>query len=147
MTRPELENKLAVLLGGRASERLVFDEISTGAADDLTKATDIARSMVTRYGMDEELGHATYEVERPSFIGVPQVADSTRLSEATAQRIDESVREIIKNAFERATSVLAENRATLDLGAQQLLERETLDESELALLFDRVSSASAESPS
>ena len=71
MTREELENKMAVLLGGRAAEHIVFDELSTGAADDLAKATDIARSMVTRYGMDEELGQVAYEKVPQSFLGGP----------------------------------------------------------------------------
>ena len=69
MSRPELENKMAVLLGGRAAESLVFDEVSTGAADDLAKVTDIARAMVVRYGMNEELGNVAYEEERRSFLG------------------------------------------------------------------------------
>jgi cell division protease FtsH len=69
MTREELENKIAVLLGGRAAEKLVFDEVSTGAADDLAKATEIARSMVARYGMDETLGYVTYDIDRGGFLG------------------------------------------------------------------------------
>ncbi|MGD8339756.1 MAG: ATP-dependent zinc metalloprotease FtsH [Gammaproteobacteria bacterium] len=146
MTREELENKLAVLLGGRAAERLVFEQLSTGSADDLTKATDIARSMVTRFGMDEQLGHATYETERPSLLGMPQASERRRFSESTAQRIDESVRDIVQTAFDRATALLDENRALLDRGASQLLERETLDESELAVLLgDRPESAAAPS--
>ena len=80
MTRDELENKMAVLLGGRAAEKLVFDHLSTGAADDLAKVTDIARSMVMRYGMEEKLGHVAYEAERPLFLGIPDsYAARTRL--------------------------------------------------------------------
>jgi len=71
MTRDELENKMAVLLGGRAAEKVVFDHLSTGAADDLAKVTDIARSMVMRYGMEEKLGHVAYEADRPAFLGIP----------------------------------------------------------------------------
>ncbi|HEY5666214.1 MAG TPA: ATP-dependent zinc metalloprotease FtsH [Gammaproteobacteria bacterium] len=147
MTRLELENKLAVLLGGRAAEQLVFEQNSTGAADDLTKATEIARSMVTRYGMDEQLGHATYETEHPSFLGMPQSPARHRLSEATAQRIDESVRQIVQTAFERATALLEENRVLLNEGAAQLLARETLDESELAALFANRPGPAAAPPS
>jgi cell division protease FtsH len=69
MTREELLNKMAVLLGGRAAELIVFGHLSTGAADDLAKVTDIARSMVMRYGMNEELGNVAYEHERPLFLG------------------------------------------------------------------------------
>ena len=68
MTHEELENKIAVLLGGRTAEKLVFNRLSTGAADDLAKATDIARDMVTRYGMDEKLGYVVYEPSQPSFL-------------------------------------------------------------------------------
>jgi cell division protease FtsH len=131
MTRKELDNKLAVLLAGRAAEHLVFEEVSTGAADDLAKATDIARSMVTRYGMDERLGYATYEKEHPSFLGIPPGGEPQRISEATAQTIDEAVREIVHTAFERALACLTEHRAVLEAGAAKLLEQETLDENEL----------------
>jgi cell division protease FtsH len=88
--------------------------------------------MVTRYGMDPALGHATYETERASFLGMPEPVERHRLSEATTQRIDESVHDIVQTAFERATAVLSENRGMLDEGAARLLERETLDETELA---------------
>ena len=69
MTREELENKIAVLLGGRAAEKIIYDHVSTGAADELVKATDIARAMVARYGMDEDLGHVSYDTDRPGFLG------------------------------------------------------------------------------
>lgn len=69
MTREELETKIAVLLGGRAAEKIIYDHVSTGAADDLVKATDIARAMVARYGMDEDLGHVSYDTDRPGFLG------------------------------------------------------------------------------
>jgi cell division protease FtsH len=131
MTREELENKLTVLLGGRAAEHLVFGHLSTGAADDLSKATDIARSMVTRYGMDERLGHATYEAERQTFLGLPSVGESHRLSEATTRSIDDAVRAIVNGAFERALELLKQHRALLDAGAEQLLAQETLDETDL----------------
>ena len=134
MTREELEQKLVVLMAGRAAEQLVFEELSTGTADDLAKATDIARSMVTRYGMDKDLGHATYEEERPSLLGMPYMGESQNFSEDTAKQIDESVREIINGAFERALSKLTEYQTTLQAGAQKLLLQETLDEDDLAEL-------------
>ncbi|HLI14272.1 MAG TPA: ATP-dependent zinc metalloprotease FtsH [Alphaproteobacteria bacterium] len=134
MSRAELEDKIAVLLGGRAAEKLVFQQLSTGAADDLAKATDIARSMVARYGMDDGLGYVTYDSDKPSFLGQP--ADGSyftrRFSEATAERIDEAVQRIIAEVFARATQILSENRAVLDRSAHALLAAETLDEHALA---------------
>ncbi len=86
MTRAELESKMAVLLGGRAAERLIFDELSTGAADDLAKATDIARAMVTRYGMVEQLGQITYDREQPTFLGGPPMPHPREFSEVDRAR-------------------------------------------------------------
>ena len=112
MSRPELENKMAVLLGGRAAESLVFEEVSTGAADDLAKVTDIARSMVVRYGMDDELGNIAYEEERRSFLNPTELPTQTvrRYSEETAREIDRAVRELVGKAFRRAREVLEANR-------------------------------------
>ncbi|MDF9391112.1 MULTISPECIES: ATP-dependent zinc metalloprotease FtsH [Methylococcus] len=135
MTRDELENKMAVLLGGRAAERIVFGHLSTGAADDLAKVTDIARSMVMRYGMYEKLGHVTYEAERPTFLGGPAVPDMRRgFSEETAREIDCAVREIVTGAFKTATLILEQRRESLERGAKLLLEKETLVEEDLAPL-------------
>ncbi|MBI3041729.1 MAG: ATP-dependent metallopeptidase FtsH/Yme1/Tma family protein [Betaproteobacteria bacterium] len=135
MTRDELENKMAVLLGGRAAEKLVFDHLSTGAADDLVKVTDIARSMVMRYGMEEKLGHVAYEAERPLFLGAPgALAQGREFSEETAREIDRAVREIVDRAFGKAAAILTRSRPVLEQGAQQLLEKETLSEDDLARL-------------
>ncbi|HSQ05960.1 MAG TPA: AAA family ATPase, partial [Burkholderiales bacterium] len=135
MTRPELENKMAVLLGGRASERVVFGYISTGAADDLVKVTDIARSMVTRFGMVDQLGNIAYEPEQPSFLPIPGMAMREReFSEQTAREIDCAVRDIVKSAFDKAMAIVTERRTTLEQGAQSLLQKETLNEEDLAAL-------------
>jgi cell division protease FtsH len=135
MTREELETKMAVLLGGRAAERLVFEHLSTGAADDLAKVTDIARSMVMRYGMDPRLGNVSYEGDRPAFLEQPPGAlQERRFSDETAREIDRAVREIVDDAFERALGVLQERRRTLEEGAQALLAKETLVEEDLARL-------------
>jgi cell division protease FtsH len=133
MTRDELENKMAILLGGRAAEMLVFEQVSTGAADDLDKVTEIARSMVMRYGMDADLGQATYSRDRATFLGNGEITpfQSRTYSEATAQQIDESVRKLISQAFDCATAVLTRNRKLLDETAQLLLERETLSGDDL----------------
>ncbi len=129
MTRQELENKIVVLLGGRAAERLVFGHLSTGAADDLAKVTDIARDMVTRYGMVEELGYVAYEPQRARFLDVPTYPQGgCATSPSTQTRIDEAVRTIVMDAFARATDILARNRGVLERCARELLARETLDE-------------------
>jgi cell division protease FtsH len=129
MTREELENKIAVLLGGRAAEKLVFGKLTTGAADDLAKATDIARDMITRYGMDEDLGYIAYEAQRPRFLDVPDmVSGGCRVAESTQARIDDAVRGIVKSVFARAFGLLEDNRAVLERCARELLAHETLDE-------------------
>ncbi|MDH3317014.1 MAG: ATP-dependent zinc metalloprotease FtsH [Gammaproteobacteria bacterium] len=133
MTRDELENKIAVLLGGRAAEKLVFGHLSTGAADDMAKATDIARNMVARYGMDEALGYVTYDENTPGFLNTPagMAVRERSYSEETAREIDNAVRKIIADVFERAYRMLEENREVLERCAQSLLEKETLDEGAL----------------
>jgi cell division protease FtsH len=137
MTRQELENKMAVLLGGRASEHIVFGELSTGAADDLVKVSDIARSIVTRYGMTEELGQVVYEKSSHSYLGGEQ-SQMTYLersySEVTAREIDATVKGIVEEAFRRTVGLLQAQRDTLEKGARLLLEHETLDEADLAAL-------------
>ncbi|MDB5925336.1 MAG: cell division protein FtsH [Betaproteobacteria bacterium] len=139
MTREELENKMAVLLGGRASERIVFGHLSTGAADDLVKVTDIARSMVMRYGMEEKLGHVAYESESPRFLDVPEAIPRGRqFSEEVAREIDRAVKANIDEAFRKAHRVLSQNRGVLDLGAERLLQKETLNEDELKALANEV---------
>jgi cell division protease FtsH len=135
MTRKELERKMAVLLGGRAAEQLVLGEISTGASDDLAKVTDIARSMVMQYGMDETLGNLVYEAPRSAFLGAPeQVAEPRRHSEESARRIDEAVRGLVADAFAESLAILTRQRARLERGAALLLERETLEQKDLQAL-------------
>ena len=134
MTRRELEDKMSVLLGGRAAEAIVFGEVSTGAADDLVKATEIARSMVVRFGMDEELGNVTYEQQQVPMLGTGLPGTTVHdYSEDTARRIDVAVRALVAAAYGRATSVLEARRDRLEAGARALLERETLNEEELAV--------------
>jgi cell division protease FtsH len=131
MSRRELEDKMAVLLAGRAAEDLVFKEISTGAADDLQRATEIARSMVTRYGMDAKLGQAAYETERGNFLGQPIEGGGRRFSEATAREIDVAVKQLVDTAFDRSKVILARRREDLERLARVLLERETLAAADL----------------
>jgi len=121
-----------VLLAGRAAETLVFGEISTGATDDLGKAMDIARSIVTRFGMYESLGQMTYEESRQAFLGEGVLGAVPRnYSEATAREIDCAIREITTAARERATAILRANRDKLDLGAGLLLKKEVLQAGEI----------------
>ena len=143
MTQEELEHKIAVLLGGRAAERLIFDHFSTGAADDLAKATDIARSMVARYGMDKELGSVSYDADRTTFLGQngPATYFERRYSEATAAQLDKAVKDIIAKVFEQTLGILEERRAALDRCAQALLERETLEADALKALVEEDASA------
>ena len=144
MTRAELEHKMAGLLGGRAAEQLVFREISTGAADDLARATDIARAMVLRYGMSQALGNVTYDRDRSPFLQpnfpVPQ---ERSYSEGTAGAVDNAVRELIDAAFQAAFRILQQNRALLDRTATALLETETLDEPAIEHLKTEIVSAPA----
>ena len=134
MTRQELANKMAVLLGGRAAEWIVFEHLSTGAADDLVKVTDIARAMVTRYGMTERLGHVALEKDRRSFLTTdqpyygPQERD---YSDETAAAVDEEVKRIVEETFGRTVALLQERREILEKSSRLLLERETLGEEEL----------------
>jgi cell division protease FtsH len=134
MTRDELENKMAVLLGGRAAEEVMFDHLSTGAANDLAKVTEIARSMVMRYGMVKNLGHVAYEEERPPFLGGPLPTGHREYSEETAREIDVAVRDIVKACYEKALGILSREKALLARWAQKLLEKETLVEAELEQL-------------
>jgi len=134
MTREELENKMSVLLGGRAAELTVFDHLSTGAADDLRKVTDIARSMVTRYGMSETLGSVAYDRDPRTFMTGPTLPMPPReqdYAEQTAAVIDTEVRAIVQAAMDRALGILQERRDVLERSARRLLEKETLEEQEL----------------
>ena len=122
-----------------AAEKLVFGVLSTGAADDLQKATDIARDMVTRYGMDDALGYVAYESPRQQILDVPQglLSRSANVSEDTLRKIDQAIRRIIMDAFARATAVLSANRSVLERGASALLE-ETLEEPAVRALADEL---------
>ena len=142
MTREELISKICVLLGGRAAEKLIFDEVSTGAADDLSKATDIARSMVERFGMDEALGHMVFQEDRPLFLDNTAVR-SRSISEATAERLDAATADIIRDAFQRTTAVLSDNRDLLEKCAQDLLKKETLDEGEISEIAKALKTSAA----
>ena len=137
MTRHELENKISVLLAGRAAEKLVSGELSTGAADDLARATDIAHDMVTRYGMDEGLGYVAYDAPRPTTPGLNPaewLPGRPPLAPETQARIDAAVRGLVMSGFDQATTLLVRHRGVLERGARELLAKETLDEAALRAL-------------
>jgi cell division protease FtsH len=126
LNRSDLENRIAVLMGGRAAEQLVFDgDVSSGAADDLQRATDIALEMVTRYGMDEKVGQRTYAPAPQPFLGVP-TGDHVQAAEVTTREIDVAVRDLLSKALDRACEILRTRRADHEAGAALLLKRETL---------------------
>lgn len=135
MTKEDLENKMAVLLAGRASEMLVFQKLSTGASDDLMKATNIAREMVMRYGMTQELGYVAYEEAPSQFLEVKEVMGRANYSDKTAKEIDECVKAMVMSAYQRAHQFLTSERDILDQAAHQLMERETLNEDDLKSIF------------
>jgi cell division protease FtsH len=131
MTRPELLDRLAVLLGGRVAEELVFDEISTGAQNDLQRATDIARSMVTEYGMSDRLGLVTYERARQPMFAPAGFASGKTYSEEKAAQIDEEIARFVDEAHQRVRKILTERRVVLDKLAQLLSEKESVQGEEL----------------
>jgi len=149
MTRQELENKMAMLLAGRAAEMLLIGHASTGAADDLAKATDIARSMVMRFGMDATLGQVAYESPPSPFLGpVPEGFDggARQYAPETAREIDCAVRALTEAAFQRATELLTQRRATLEEGSRLLLVHETLNEDDIQALVQPALPAALPAP-
>lgn len=137
MRYDELLHKMAVLFGGRVAERIIFDHLSTGASDDISKATDIARNMVTKYGMDKDLGNVAYEVERQTYLG-EQRTSMRQVSERTAENIDAAVLRITQEAYDRAHKILSTNEELLRESAQQLLEEETLEQDQLEKIFSKI---------
>ena len=137
MTKSELENKVAVLLGGRIAEETIFGEASTGAQNDLVKATDIAKSMVKAYGMSEKLGTITLERERqPQFLQLPVASEKGDYSEETAREIDCEVRRIVDEQYGRVRRLLEDKKAILQQGATLLLEREVITGAELKAVME-----------
>ncbi len=132
MRRSELLDRIDVLLGGRVAEEIVFADTSTGAQNDLQRATDIAHHMVTHYGMSEQLGLATYEEPRASpFLSLPGMSERREYSERTAQAIDDEVRKLLAEAHERVKQTLSDRRSMLDALAKLLLEKEVVDRAAL----------------
>ena len=139
MTRSELLDRLAVLLGGRVAEELVFEEISTGAQNDLQRATDIARSMVTEYGMSDRLGLVSYERPRQPMFLPESFAPGKNYSEAKAAQIDEEVTRFVEEAHQRVRKILSERRTVLDDLAHLLSEKESVQGEELRQMLSTAS--------
>jgi cell division protease FtsH len=137
MTRKELLDRLCVLVGGRVAEEIIFKEISTGAQNDLQKATDIARSMVAEYGMSEKLGLVTYAKEKRPFFYDTGMTPSKEYSDETARDIDAEVSLLVEKAHERVRKMLTKRREQLEIVSQKLLEQETLTGDELRELVGK----------
>ncbi len=135
LTKSELLDRIAVMLGGRAAEEIIFREVSTGARNDLEKATEMARSMVMAYGMSEKLGPLSFDRGRPLFLEVPW-SQQKNYSEETAKKIDEEVKIILEDAYKRAKSILSERIEKIKKIASILLEKEIIEGEELKNLLE-----------
>ncbi len=136
MSRTELLNRIATLLGGRAAEEIVFEDVSTGAHNDLARATDIARSMVKEYGMSARLGQVYFAEEKKQAFLPSSFLEKQDYSESTAEIIDAEIQAIISGEFERAREILRKKQDILVRGAAMLLEREKIEGAELAALMN-----------
>ncbi|MGE3621601.1 MAG: ATP-dependent zinc metalloprotease FtsH [Acidimicrobiia bacterium] len=141
-TRAELEDMMAMLLGGRTAEEIVFGEITTGASDDIERCTDIARAMVTQYGMSDLLGPQRLGKDRGEVFLGRDFGHEATYSPSVGGTIDAEVRRLIDTAHERARAILTTHRAALDLLADRLVEHETLDDVELAAVFGEIDKGS-----
>jgi cell division protease FtsH len=142
MRKTELLNKIATLLGGRAAEEIMFGDVSTGAHNDLSKATDIARSMVKEYGMSSKVGQVYFAREKSSRYLAMFPEGAVDYSEATAEMIDNEVREIIGEQYKRAVEILQDKKDVLEKVAQVLLEKEKIDGAELKAIMEGISKKS-----
>jgi cell division protease FtsH len=135
MTRSELLGKIYVLLGGRVAEEMVFGDVSTGAQNDLQKATEIARTMVTQFGMSERVGLVSLEGPRtPLFLPVPMQGPK-EYSEETARTIDQEVKKILSDTHAKVREILSSHRQALEELAQLLLEKEVIERPELQTIL------------
>jgi cell division protease FtsH len=144
MQRRDLEHQLAVLLGGRSAEEIALQDISTGAQNDLQRATDIARAMVTEFGMSDALGVVNYDVnKRQRFLDIPMPQERGLYAEDTAQKIDVEIKRIVTDAHNTARRILTENRDKLERVTRRLLEVEVMEGDELRRLLEPQPAASS----
>jgi cell division protease FtsH len=146
MSKTELFNKIAVLLGGRAAERAMLDEISTGAHNDLARATDIARSMIIEYGMSDTMGQVYLKGEAKAQFLQPGLFQRGDYSEETSRRIDEEVKKIIDEQYQVALAILEKRRETIERAVKILLEQEKISGDELKQIMAETEPASTEAP-
>ena len=139
-TRNQLLDQLAYSLGGRAAEELIFHDPSTGASNDIEKATALARAMVTQYGMTETIGAIKLGTDASEPFMGRDYGHQRDYSENVAATVDAEIRKFIENAHQEAFDILVENRVTLDAMVLQLLEKETLNKEEIAKIFKKVNS-------
>lgn len=135
MSRNEMLNRIMVLLGGRVAEELVLDDISSGASNDIQRATETVRSMVAKYGMSDKIGPISYESEQEVFLG-RDYGHSKNYSEKTASEIDDEVSRIITEQYDKTIKVISDNMELLEKVAQALIENETIDDKEFNAIFN-----------
>jgi cell division protease FtsH len=141
VTRPALLNQLAVLLGGRSAEEIAFQEISTGAQNDLQRATDLARAMVAEYGMSDALGPVAFKGRsRQRFLEVPGL-EPEAFAEETSRQIDAAIKQLVVEAHTRASDILRDRRGILGTLAQRLIEQEVVEGTEVRALVAHGSSS------
>ena len=143
ISKNDMLNRIMVLLAGRVAEKLVLDDISSGASGDIQRATEIVRGMVTKYGMSDNIGPVSYESEQEVFLG-RDYGHSKNYSEKTASEIDEEISSIITEQYEKTITMLQENMDTLERVAQALIERETIDDKEFDAIFNNTENGNTE---
>jgi cell division protease FtsH len=148
MTRTDLQSQLSVLLGGRSAEEIAFDEISTGAQNDLQRATDIARAMVTEFGMSDSIGAVNYDGHRHgTFIDTPFAHERGNYAEETALKIDVEIKRILTEAHETARRILRDHRDILDRISDRLLDKEVIESDELKAIMSEMRPLPPKDPS
>ncbi len=135
MSRSRLLQRIVMMLGGHAAEKLVYDDVFTGAQSDLQHATSLCRSMVTKYGMSDEIGTIYLDSDQEVFVGA-SFGHSREYSEAVAARVDGEVSDMLKRCYQKALSILAEHRDALDRLTNTLIEKETLSREEFVACME-----------
>ena len=135
-SKPYVDGRLAILMGGRAAEMLIFDKMTTGAGNDIEQATQIARKMVTEWGMSESLGPMTFGKKNDEVFLGREIQSQRNYSEVTARMIDEEIAKIIRNAQKKSEEILNENQELLHSMAKSLLKHETIDAKDIQKLLD-----------
>ena len=137
-TKNELFDQIAIFLGGRVAEEIVFEDISTGAQNDLERSSELARNMVCTYGMSEKLGALTFGKKHASLFLGTEYGEEKNFSEETARQIDAEVKAVVESSYKRVHALLSENRTVLDALAARLEEKEVLDGDQVEKIIKRV---------